>query len=184
MKKTWILLVISVLCLGLFTACASNADTMPTQTPAATNTPGATMAPSPTVNITPAATETPAAETGVTTVEDAQRLSDDVSEEVEKLSELQSAEAVVAGNIALVGVTYDSQYQEGMTDRLKEMVTSRVEAIDKTITEVKVTDDETTVKKIAELRKKLTDGSMTFEELQTELLDIGSDMEQSANAKK
>ena len=38
------------------------------------------------------------------TVEDARRLSDDVSEEVEKLSELDDAEAVVAGNIALVGI--------------------------------------------------------------------------------
>lgn len=177
MKKTWFLLVISVLSLGLLSACTSSADTLPSPSPAATGTPAPTAAPSPTVSVAPAATAAP---TGVSTVEDARRVSDDVSEEVEKLSELKNAEAVVAGSIALVGITYDSQYQEGMTDRLKEMVTARVEAIDKTITEVKVTDDEATVKQIAELRKKLDDGSITFEELQTQLLSLGSSLEETA----
>lgn len=177
MKKTWFLLVISVLSLGLLSACTSSADTLPSPSPAATNTPAPTTAPSPTVSITPAATAEPV---GVNTVEDAGRVSDDISEEVEKLSELKTAEAVAAGSIALVGVTYDSQYQEGMTDRLKEMVTTRVETIDKTITEVKVTDDEAVMKKIADLRQKLDDGSITFEELQTQLLSISSDMEETA----
>ena len=55
--------------------------------------------PAPSASAMPSATVQPA---GVNTVEDARRLSDDVSEEVEKLSELDGAEAVVAGNIALV----------------------------------------------------------------------------------
>ena len=41
---------------------------------------------------------------------------------MEKLAELKSAEAVVMGAIAVVGVEYDAQYQEGMTGRLKEMI--------------------------------------------------------------
>ena len=81
MKKTWILLVISVLCLGLFTACASSADTMPSPSPAATNTPAATAQPTPSVSIEPAVTEAPASNS-VATVEDVLRVSDDVSEEV------------------------------------------------------------------------------------------------------
>ncbi|MCI6885354.1 YhcN/YlaJ family sporulation lipoprotein [bacterium] len=181
MKKTWILLVISVLCLGLFTACASSADTMPSPSPAATNTPAATAQPTPSVSIEPAVTEAPASNS-VATVEDVLRVSDDVSEEVEKLSELKSADAIVAGNMALVGITYDDQYQGGLTDRLTEMVKTRAESIDKTITSVQVTDDEEAVKKIAELKKKLGDGSMTFEELQTELLTISSSIQQASKS--
>lgn len=173
MKKTWTLVVISLLGLALFSACASNADTLPSPAPSASVTPSATPQASqaPTASAMPAATPEPA---GVNTVEDAKRLSDDVSEEVEKLSELKGAEAVVAGNIALVGITYDAQYQGGLTDRLTEMVKSRVEAMDKTITAVHVTDDEAMVKKIGQLRESLNNGQITFEELQTQVLDLGS----------
>ena len=114
--------------------------------------------------------------------EDARRLSDDVSEEVEKLSELDDAEAVVAGNIALVGISYDAQYQGGLTDRLVEMVKSRVEAMDKTITAVHVTDDEAIMNKIDQLRESLNNGQITFEELQTQVLDIGSSITGGGNA--
>ena len=173
MKKTWTLVVISLLGLALFSACASNADTLPSPAPSASVTPSMTPQASqaPTASAMPAATPEP---TGVNTVEDAKRLSDDVSEEVEKLSELKGAEAVVAGNIALVGITYDAQYQGGLTDRLTEMVKSRVEAMDKTITAVHVTDDEAMVKKIGQLRESLNNGQITFEELQTQVLDLGS----------
>ena len=173
MKKTWTLVVISLLGLALFSACASNADTLPSPAPSAIVTPSMTPQASqaPTASAMPAATPEPA---GVNTVEDAKRLSDDVSEEVEKLSELKGAEAVVAGNIALVGITYDAQYQGGLTDRLTEMVKSRVEAMDKTITAVHVTDDEAMVKKIGQLRESLNNGQITFEELQTQVLDLGS----------
>ncbi|MCI5955558.1 MAG: YhcN/YlaJ family sporulation lipoprotein [Clostridiales bacterium] len=175
MKKTWILLVISILGLALFSACASNADTMPSPSPMASTTPSAMpqATQGPMVSIAPA-TEAPATPAGVNSIEDAQRVSDNVAEEVEKLSELDTAEAVVAGNIALVGVKYDAQYQGGLTERLTKMVEQRVETIDKTITAVHVTDDEATLDKIAKLREELNNKSITFEELQTQLLDIGS----------
>lgn len=176
MKKTWILLVISVLCLALFTSCASTADTLPSPSPSASVSPSAAPVATqgPTVSISPTNSTEPTAEGGVNTVEDAKRVSDSVAEEVEKLSELDTAEAVVAGNIALVGIKYDGQYQGGLTERLIEMVEARVEAIDKTITAVHVTDDEGLVQQIGELRKKLNDGGITFEELQTQMLDVGS----------
>lgn len=175
MKKTWILLVISILGLALFSACASNADTLPSPSPMASTTPSAMPQTSqaPMVSIAPA-TEAPATPAGVNSIEDAQRVSDNVAEEVEKLSELDTAEAVVAGNIALVGVKYDAQYQGGLTERLTKMVEQRVETIDKTITAVHVTDDQAMMDKISKLREELDNKSITFEELQTQLLDIGS----------
>lgn len=181
MKRKGILLVISMMCMALFTGCASNADMMPETSPTAG--PTASVAPAvmptdtagPTVSLSP--TNTAAAgmqEAGVNSVEDAQRVSDQVSEEVEKLSELDKAEAVVAGGIALVGISYDTRYQGGLTERVNQMVTERVEMIDKAITTVHVTDDEQAVTRIAQLREKLRAGDITFEELQTQVLDIGS----------
>ena len=179
MKRKGILLVISMMCMALFTGCASNADMMPETSPTAGPTASVAPAVMPTDTAGPTVSLSPTAaagmqEAGVNSVEDAQRVSDQVSEEVEKLSELDKAEAVVAGGIALVGISYDTQYQGGLTERVNQMVTERVEMIDKAITTVHVTDDEQAVTRIAQLREKLRAGDITFEELQTQVLDIGS----------
>ncbi|MEG2315824.1 MAG: YhcN/YlaJ family sporulation lipoprotein [Clostridia bacterium] len=173
MKKLWIPLVLSVLCLGLFTACTSNADTLPSATPSVS------VAPVVTPSMTVAATEAPTASAsptagGVNTIEDAARVSEAITKEVEKLSELKMVEAVAAGNIALVGIAYDAQYQGGLTDRMIQMVDERVQTVDKTITTVHVTDDAAMVEKIKTLREQLDKKEITFEQLQTQMLDIGS----------
>ena len=131
----------------------------------------------PAVSIAPAVTASPdmeATPAGINSVEDSKRVSEKVSDEVEKLSEIDEAEALVAGNIALVGVKYDDQYQGGLTDRLKDMVQERVDIVDKTVTTVHVTDDGEMMTRIAELREKLDDMNFTFEQLQTKLLELGS----------
>ena len=188
MKKQGFLLAISMTCLMLFSSCSGTADTIPapttapaTSAPTSTAGPTASMAPSATTGVGDMMGDLAAGmmpdmgqETGVNSVEDAKRISDRIEDEVEKLSELDEAEAVVAGNIALVGIAYDTQYQGGMTDRLEKMVTERVEMIDKAITAVHVTDDKEAVMKIGQLKEKLDDGQITFEELQTQVLDIGS----------
>lgn len=169
--------------LALFTGCAGNAGGAMDGAPMVTNTPAVSASPAtgaptalptatngPTVSLSPEAT----AGAGVNTVEDAQRVSAQVSEEAARLSELDSAEAVVAGSIALVGISYDAQYQGGLTERLKEMVTERVEMIDKAITSVHVTDEEADVMKISRLYEQLKAGEVTFEQLQTQVLSIGS----------
>ena len=79
-------------------------------------------------------------------------------------------------------MAYDAQYQGGLTDRLVEMVKSRVEAMDKTITAVHVTDDQAIMDKIDQLRESLDNGQITFEELQTQVLDIGSSITGGGNA--
>lgn len=119
-------------------------------------------------------------EAGVNTVEDAQRVSDQVSEEVEKLSELKSAEAVVMGTIAVVGVEYDAQYQGGLTDRLKEMIEARVQAVDKSIVTVHVKDSESDYQKLMELREKLSNQDLTFEQLQTQVLNLAGNGQDTA----
>ena len=111
---------------------------------------------------------------GVNSVADAMRVSELVSDEVEKLSEVDEAEAIVAGNIAIVGVRYDEQYQGGMTERLTEMVKDRVNMVDKTVTAVQVLDDDATMRAIASLRQQLESSAISFEELQTRLLDLAN----------
>ncbi|MBR6570874.1 MAG: YhcN/YlaJ family sporulation lipoprotein [Clostridia bacterium] len=190
MKKTWMLLAICTLSLALFTACTSNADTMPQNSPTVSNAPTTTATTAPTNSMNPmddmipsvtdgtgvmgSSTTNTMNNGGVNTVEDALRVSDQISEEVEKLSELTKAEAIVAGNIALVAVEYDGQYQGGMTDRLKDMITERVETIDKAVTSVHVSDSQEMVSLISGLREKLKTAQISFDELQTQILDAGS----------
>ncbi|MBE5794832.1 MAG: hypothetical protein E7323_09175 [Clostridiales bacterium] len=182
MKKTFgTLLVLSLTCTGLFTSCTSNADAMPNPAPttqSATTAPMATTSPNATMDVMPSPTASaePATVGAASTVADAQRLSDRVEDEVEKLSEVDEADAVVIGNIALVGISYDGQYQGGMTDRLKAMVVDRVEMTDKTITAVHVTDDQTLRKSIAALNDMMDDANASFEMLQTKALDIAAQL--------
>lgn len=189
MKRTMILLTITLLSLALFTACTSSADTMPQTSPIASAQPTAapTTAPTgtmePNISVAPSATDNAMGMTqttdtmnngGVNTMEDARRVADEISEEVEKLSEIDDAETVVAGNIALVAIEYDDQYQGGLTDRLKDMITERVETIDKAVTSVHVTDSEAMFGTIKELGRAIESAGITFDELQTKLLDLGS----------
>ena len=181
-KKLGTLMVLSVACMGLFSACTSNADAMPNPAPTAntagkvTTAPMATTSPDATMDVMPMPTASaePATVGAANTVADAKRISQRVEDEVDKLSEVDDAEAVVIGNIALVGVSYDGQYQGGMTDRLKKMITERVEMTDKTITAVHVTDDPTLYKSIAELNDMMDDVNASFETLQTRALDIAA----------
>lgn len=181
-KKLGILMVLSLACMGLFTACTSKADTVPSPGPTAntegkvTTAPMVTTSPEATMDVMPMPTASaePSTVGAASTVDDAKRISQQVEDEVDKLSEVDDAEAVVIGNIALVGVSYDGQYQGGMTDRLKKMITERAEMTDKAITAVHVTDDPTLYKAIAELNSMLDDANASFETLQTRALEIAA----------
>ena len=183
-KKSGTLMVLSLVCMGLFTACTSNADTLPQPAPTAgtdgmvSTAPMVTTSPNTTQDVMPVPTASaePATVGAASTVADAQRLSDRVEDEVEKLSEVDEASAVVVGNIALVGVSYDAQYQGGMTDRLKQMVTERVEMTDKTITAVHVTENDALRKSIAALNDMMDDANASFEQLQTKTLEIAAQL--------
>lgn len=181
-KKLGTLMVLSVACMGLFSACTSNADAVPNPAPTAntagkvTTAPMVTTSPEATMDVMPMPTASadPTTVGAASTVADAKRISQRVEDEVDKLSEVDDAEAVVIGNIALVGVSYDGQYQGGMTDRLKKMITERVEMTDKSITAVHVTDDSALYKSIAELNNMMDDVNASFETLQTRALEIAA----------
>ncbi len=170
MKKSWILLVLLTLSALVFTSCATNAETMPSPSPSAS--PMVTLAPTATTSMMP--TTSPGMGAGITTLEDAVRISSTIKKEVEKLSELSGADVVASGNMAIVGIQYATQYQGGLTDRLKQMVDSRVQTVDKALTVVHVTDDKTQVQAIQKLAQQMEKAEITFAELQTRMLEISS----------
>ena len=201
MKKIWILTALTIATLFLFTACASEADTMISPNPSASTAPAETMPPTTndggvgmdqpmgSTTTSPSgttggnaggamggATGSTAATTGVTTMEDSRRISQQVAEEVEKLSELDEAEAIVVDDMAVVGVKYDSQYRSGMDERLKKMVEARVQAVDKNITKVYVVESAGDMDILTRLRQKLTDANYTVEELRNELMSLTGKM--------
>lgn len=173
MKKT---IFITLLCLAaalMLTGCASNADTAPSPSAGMTtpgNPPMATNAPSATDNggvlgdIGNGLENLGEALTGrdgqqLTTAEDALTASKELRDAVQKLTEIDTAVAVAAGNTALVGVTFNSSYQGGVDDRLRAMVLDRAKAIHPGITGVAVTDDKNAISEIASLYQMLQSGS-------------------------
>ena len=64
------------------------------------------------------------------------------SGELERLSEIEDAEVVIAGNKAAVGVEFDDQYQAGLDDRLRKIIKERVDGVISGITTVAITSDE------------------------------------------
>lgn len=176
MKKT--LLTLSALALaGLLGGCKSASD-MITATSEPTNTA------SPTPNITtvmpqttdpmdgvdgmmdgtmdgatdgllvPDATVIPES-TGVTSMDKAKRVIEQIEDELERLSEVDDAEVVIAGNKAAVALEFDDQYKSGIDDRLRGIVKDRIDSVISGISTVAITADEGVMDAIESLGERL-----------------------------
>lgn len=161
MKKIWLLLLL-LAAAALLAGCASNADTSQSSPrPEATgmiesilpdatdsmgsgNMPGAMGTDNPTQ---------PGA--GIESAEDARARSKAMEEAVEKLTEVEDAWVVAAGHTALVGLRFTTQYQGQVDERMKKMVLSRIQTVEKGVTGAAVTDDKTLVRMIEELSDSL-----------------------------
>ncbi len=163
MKKTRMLLLLTLLSAMLLTGCASNADTLASPTPGATNmlenllpdTGMSTESPMPdNATVQPDSTQAPAA-----SIEDTRKAVQAMEEAVERLSEVDDAYVITVGDTALVGLAYENQYQGGTDDRLKKMVLSRLQTVDKNITKVAVTSDEPLVTGIEALTEAMKSAS-------------------------
>ncbi|MBR0219762.1 MAG: YhcN/YlaJ family sporulation lipoprotein [Clostridia bacterium] len=163
MKKTLLILMLTLLSAVMLTGCASNADTLASPTPGATNMmdnllPGtgtATESPM-TDNATmqPDGTAAP-----VATIEDTRKNVQAMEEALEKLSEVDDAYVITLGDTALVGLEFEKQYQGGTDERLKKMVLARLQTVDKNIAKVAVTSDEPLVTSIEALTEVLKSAS-------------------------
>ncbi len=161
MKKSLLILMLTLLSAMLLTGCASNADTLASPTPGATNMldnllPG-TATESPMTNnatMQPDGTAAPAA-----TIEDTRKTVQAMEEAVEKLSEVEDAYVITLGDTAIVGLEFENQYQGGTDDRLKKMVLARLQTVDKNIAKIAVTGDEPLVTTVQALTEALKSAS-------------------------
>ncbi|MBE5810133.1 MAG: hypothetical protein E7318_04265 [Clostridiales bacterium] len=80
--------------------------------------------------------------TGVTSMDKAKRVIEQIEEELERLSEVDDAEVVIAGNKAAVGIEFDDQYKAGLDDRLRKIIKERIDSVIGGISTVAVTADE------------------------------------------
>lgn len=177
MNKKWILTMLCAFALVLLAGCTSNADVLPSPSPAAT-----TMMPSPSVLPTamPSVSTSPGIATptntapgtsgaGVTTIADAQKASKDISAELEKLSEVSKATVVAAGNTAVVALTFDTQYKGGLTTRVTDMVKDRIKTVNTGITNVAVTADTAQMKSISDLAAMVDKTGTSFSTVKTQV---------------
>ncbi len=176
MNKKWILTMLCALALFLLAGCAV-ADVLPSPSPAAT-----TMMPSPSIlpSVMPAASPSPGVGTPTTTapgtsgaaiktIDEAKKVSQDIETELEKLSEVSEATVVAAGDTAVVGLTFDSQYKGGMTKRITDMVNDRIGTVNTAIQNIGATAQAAQVKSVADLAATMEKSGTTITTLQTQV---------------
>ena len=163
--------------------CATAQEPMPSASPMTTASPSA--APEPTGDqlmpgtelpgemndangtTAPSASAMPAAQ-GVTSVSAARKASEEIEDELERLSEVTDAQVVLAGKNAAVALRFDSQYQAGIDDRMREIVTDRIDGIVSGIDKVAVTDSADIFDELNTLGDRL-EGAADMTEIQNQL---------------
>ena len=83
------------------------------------------------------------------------RAAEELKNELEQLSEVTDAKVVIAGQQAAVGLTFDAQYQAGVTDRMRDMVKERLDGVVTGVTRLAVTDDTAQLETIGQLSEQL-----------------------------
>ena len=159
MKRTLLQAAALLVCALALTACAAESEPMTSPSPtanAATAQPSASAEPSPSdmATLTAGETESPVA-MGVQDADKARQAAEELKNELEQLSEVTDAKVVIAGQQAAVGLTFDTQYQAGVTDRMREMVRERLDGVVSGVTRLAVTDDATQLETISQLSEQL-----------------------------
>lgn len=164
----------ALLALGL-AGCASEmtpqASPSPMMTTAAPTTQAPTVGPTLAPTIAPETTASAMMPTGAPsspsaadvasemTDEEALTAAEKVSTEVARLSEIDEATTVVVGDTALIGVSFDAQYQGEMTTRIKDMVADRAKTADSRIQNVWVTADPDLLERVRAIWEQRDGGS-------------------------
>lgn len=184
MKKSLVTIGLAALLLAL-TSCATQEEPAPSPSPSASPTATASPTAAPEITQQPETTGGPeetgslttnAASTGPTTPEEARKAAQDIKAELVRLSEVEDAQVVVAGHSAAVALKFDSQYQGGVDERMKEMVEERIKGVISGITHVVITSDADLMEQLKTLADKL-DGAADMAEVESELEAIIKKME-------
>lgn len=147
------LLVLCLMLVATLAACSANANPTPTLTPMATATPmpGVTNG----VNPNPTATDD-AAMTAAMTGAESTALSKKANEAASKISEIDSCVTAIIGDTCVAGVTFDPRYQGAMTDRIRDMVSTRIQSAAPIVDRVVVTNDPEIAAQISTVAEKIS----------------------------
>ena len=162
----------------LLTGCGSQSETLKnpaTTAPMATKTPMTSPSASPTMDMpdptdpltVPMASAQPEAQ-GVTTAQDARKAIEQIEDELEKLSEVEDAQVVIAGNTAAVALEFEPQYQAGIDQRLRDIVKERIDGVITGVKNIAVTEDKGIMDELEKLGERL-EGAADMADIQSEL---------------
>lgn len=173
MKRKLLLTLVFILATAALTACSCSISpgASPSPSPSAlTATPSptqsATASPSPmeSAATTPGASDaSPSPESSAQT--GAALDLDALAQEVEKLSEVSLCDVVAEGDRAVVGLSFDAQYQGTLTDRIEEMVREKITGIESAVIHIAVTADPTLCTEIKNLAEEVQGKPMTEEQM-------------------
>ena len=93
--------------------------------------------------------------TGVTSMDKAKRVIEQIEDELERLSEVDDAEVIIAGNKAAVALEFDDQYKAGVDDRLRKIIKERIDGVISGISTIAVTADNGIMDTIESLGERL-----------------------------
>ena len=82
-------------------------------------------------------------------------MAEQIAEAVERISEIDDAEVVISDGRALVAVEFDDQYNAGLDERMKKMIEQAVQKVDKNLTDIQITDDDTLYGQVKGLGERL-----------------------------
>lgn len=179
MKKSFLTLLL-LLCVSLLASCGGNNDATVTQTtdptvitnqPEMNNTVLSGLEDADEIMLPDDPTNNPLESTqaqGVTSMEKAKRVIEQLEDELERLSEVEEARVIIAGHKAAVALEFDDQYKAGIDDRLRGIIRERVDGVIGGIDQIQISDDKQIMETLDALHDKL-DSVGDMSALQAEL---------------
>ena len=173
MKRKLLLTLVFILATAALTACSCSISpgAAPSPSPSAlTATPSPTQSATASPSPMESAATTPGASAASPSPESSAQTGaaldlDALAQEVEKLSEVSLCDVVAEGDRAVVGLSFDAQYQGTLTDRIEEMVREKITGIESAVIHIAVTADPTLCTEIKNLAQEVLGKPMTEEQM-------------------
>ncbi len=173
MKRKLLLTLVFILATAALTACSCSISpgASPSPSPSAlTATPSPTQSATASPSPMESAATTPGASAASPSPESSAQTEaaidlDALAQEVEKLSEVSLCDVVAEGDRAVVGLSFDAQYQGTLTDRIEEMVREKITGIEPAVIHIAVTADPTLCTEIKNLAQEVQGKPMTEEQM-------------------
>ena len=173
MKRKLLLTLVFILATAALTACSCSISpgASPSPSPSAlTATPSPTQSATASPSPMESAATTPGASAASPSPESSAQTEaaidlDALAQEVEKLSEVSLCDVVAEGDRAVVGLSFDAQYQGTLSDRIEEMVREKITGIEPAVIHIAVTADPTLCTEIKNLAQEVQGKPMTEEQM-------------------